>query len=280
MAKRTIFALLALPLFFAVIYFLPPVFMAVCVAALSVISVFELLWQTGIVREKRLIWVPVLSAVVIPFMFYYRIFEQYLIPLIFAVTLALFIIWIFNYKKIDHLKVTATFFAGTVIPVFFSMAIMIFRMGYNSWNYDGKYLILIPFIGAWMTDTGAYLTGKLFGKTKLMPELSPKKTVEGAIGGIIGSTLGMLVYGFIMERFLMPVVDYKALAIIGVVLSVIAQIGDLSMSAIKRAYGLKDYREVIPGHGGILDRFDSVLFCLPAGYILLEYLFVFPGFGL
>ena len=124
-------------------------------------------------------------------------------------------------------------------------------------------MYLICFIGAWMTDIFAYFCGMLLGrggKHKLIPDVSPKKTVEGSIGGIVFCTLSLVLFGFIVER-IAPEFQANLLifALAGVFVSVVAQIGDLSMSVIKRTYGIKDYGKLFPGHGGILDRFDSVL---------------------
>jgi phosphatidate cytidylyltransferase len=126
---------------------------------------------------------------------------------------------------------------------------------------DGKYLYLICFIGAWVTDTFAYFAGRLFGKHKLIPEISPKKTIEGSIGGIVFCVIAMVLYGWIVVQITNGAVraNYWMLAVSGLFVSFVSQIGDLTMSAVKRTYGIKDYGKLFPGHGGVLDRFDSVL---------------------
>lgn len=128
---------------------------------------------------------------------------------------------------------------------------------------NGKYIYLLAFLCAWITDIFAYFVGRFFGKHKLIPSISPKKTVEGAIGGLIFCIVTMLVFGFVIEKFFNPEGIFKAnyliLAVSGLFISVVSQIGDLIMSAIKRHYGIKDYGKIFPGHGGILDRFDSVI---------------------
>jgi phosphatidate cytidylyltransferase len=112
-----------------------------------------------------------------------------------------------------------------------------------------------------MTDIFAYFTGRFLGKHKLIPAVSPKKTVEGAIGGIVFCVGSVALYGFILERFFISGrnANYVVLAISAVFMSVVSQVGDLIMSVIKRHYGIKDYGKLLPGHGGILDRFDSVM---------------------
>ncbi len=124
---------------------------------------------------------------------------------------------------------------------------------------SGKYIYLLIFIGAWMTDTFAYFTGVFFGKHKLIEDVSPKKTIEGSIGGIFFCALSFVVFGIIVDIFFDRTANILFLALSGVFISVISQIGDLIMSVIKRHYGIKDYGKLFPGHGGMLDRFDSVL---------------------
>ena len=119
------------------------------------------------------------------------------------------------------------------------------------------------FLGAWICDTFAYFTGVLIGKHKLIPEISPKKTIEGSIGGIIFTIIGFIVYGLIMNSFFEAQLSYVYLAILGLALSVVSQVGDLIASAIKRQYSIKDFGNIFPGHGGVLDRFDSVMLSAP-----------------
>ncbi len=135
----------------------------------------------------------------------------------------------------------------------------------------GKYLAWLPFI-AWICDTFAYFTGVAFGKHKLCPILSPKKTIEGAVGGVVGSVLAGVLFGYVYATYADPGMDVKkaiiSFAVITLVAGIISQIGDLIASGIKREHGIKDYGNLIPGHGGIMDRFDSVIFITPAIYFL------------
>jgi phosphatidate cytidylyltransferase len=133
----------------------------------------------------------------------------------------------------------------------------------------GKYYILLPFVSAFCSDAFALFAGMLFGKHKLAPELSPKKTVEGSIGGFAGSVLCVCLYAFIVNRVWGLTPHYGMLVVYGILGSAISQLGDLSFSYIKREYGIKDYGNIFPGHGGVLDRFDSVIFCAPLTATLL-----------
>lgn len=123
---------------------------------------------------------------------------------------------------------------------------------------NGKFAFPLIFISAWMTDACAYGVGRKLGKHKLCPKISPKKSVEGAIGGIAGNIIGFIIYAVIIHIFTQTTPKYIALIITAAVLSVISQLGDLIMSLVKRRFGIKDYGKIIPGHGGMLDRFDSI----------------------
>ena len=149
--------------------------------------------------------------------------------------------------------VAAVYMSVTYVTVSFT------SMALTRYMQNGAYIFGIVFVAAWMCDIFAYFTGRFFGKHKLAPHLSPKKTIEGSIGGIIFSILGCMLYGFVVSKATGLNARYLVLAALGLVLSVISQIGDLWASLIKREYGIKDYGKILPGHGGIMDRFDSIL---------------------
>ena len=134
---------------------------------------------------------------------------------------------------------------------------------------DGALIVWLIFIGAWGSDTCAYCVGVLFGKHKIAPVLSPKKSLEGCIGGVVGAAAIGAIYALITKDYITEVSNpILAFAVIGAASSVISQIGDLAASAIKRNHDIKDYGKLIPGHGGILDRFDSIIFTAPIVYYL------------
>ena len=131
---------------------------------------------------------------------------------------------------------------------------------------DGIYVVWLIFVSSWVSDTFAYFTGVLFGKHKMTPKLSPKKSIEGAVGGTLISTIVGAVYGYFVSGYISEVISFPALtfAIASFAGALLSIVGDLAASAIKRNYEIKDYGRLIPGHGGILDRFDSVIFTAPA----------------
>ena len=166
--------------------------------------------------------------------------------------------------------VAAVFMAISYVAVSFT------SMALTRYLKNGSYVFGLVFVAAWVCDSFAYFTGRFFGKHKLAPHLSPKKTIEGSIGGIIFAILGCMLYGLIIEKAFEVDANYIALAIIGLILSIISQIGDLWASLIKREYGVKDYSQMMPGHGGIMDRFDSII---AISTILMAISMVFPPFN-
>ncbi len=170
---------------------------------------------------------------------------------------------VFGHKKYNIVDVCATAFGIAYIPFLMSFLIMLRNMEY------GNILIWLIFIGAWGTDTLAYTFGRLFGKRKIIPEISPKKTIAGAIGGILGCILLMVIYGIIVNNYFDLNIKYIALILLGLFCGVISQIGDWAASAIKRYVDVKDFGNIMPGHGGVLDRFDSILFVAPVIYYVL-----------
>ncbi|MGL4731636.1 MAG: phosphatidate cytidylyltransferase [Clostridium sp.] len=177
--------------------------------------------------------------------------EMFSYIIVFTTFLAMFIP-VFN-TKYNFIDVATTIFGFLYVSVFFSLMPLIESME------NGSYLIWLVFISSWGCDTLAYYSGRFFGKHKLIPKVSPKKTVEGAIGGLLGSVLGCTIYGYIISGFGVDVSIYNYV-IIGILGGIVGQLGDFVASSIKRHAKIKDYSNLIPGHGGILDRFDSILF--------------------
>ncbi len=176
--------------------------------------------------------------------------------------LYMFAVTVFSKGKIA-IDNAAVFYMMTLYMTAAFGSVMLLRQSEN-----GQYLYLLPFIGAWVSDTFAYFTGRAIGKHKLIPEVSPKKTIEGSIGGIVFTAVSFVVYGIIIHKVSALDMDCVGLAVTGAVISVVSQIGDLSASVVKRHYGIKDYGRLFPGHGGVLDRFDSVLATAPVLYLL------------
>ena len=181
-------------------------------------------------------------------------------------------------KGIPFAAVTCAVFAGLVFPLMLSCLLRLRLLG----NL-GPALVFLPLAISFGSDTFALFAGMLCGKHKLAPKVSPKKTVEGAIGGLIGGVIGMTLFKLIADSIVLsvdvyppiemaagPQFSWAAVFVLGIIGSAISQIGDLSFSVIKREFGVKDYGNLLPGHGGILDRFDSVTFAAPAVWLTLQ----------
>ena len=173
-------------------------------------------------------------------------------------------------KIVGFSDVAAVFTSVSYVTVSFTSLSLMRYM-----NNGGKIFGLV-FVAAWMCDTFAYFTGRFFGKHKLAPYLSPKKTVEGSVGGILFAIIGCMVYGLIVEAFTDLEANFVVLGLLGLVLSVISPIGDIWASLIKREHGIKDYSRMLPGHGGVMDRFDSIL---AISTVLMAVCMKFPPFA-
>ena len=154
-----------------------------------------------------------------------------------------------------------------LVPQAMSCIVRIDRMD----SENGLFLLVMGLCGAWIADTGAYFTGVAFGKHKLCPEISPKKTIEGFVGGIVVTGI-VFVAATAIRAGKFQLSSACILFVMGAVCAVIGTVGDLSASMVKRQIGFKDYGKIMPGHGGMMDRFDSVLFVLPTFYVMTELL--------
>lgn len=265
MVKRVVtgIALVALLLLVALVC---PLWVAkVLVVVLCVWAVMEFLSALKTVKSKGLHLCAILMAAAVPLVTWF--FDSFLSwrILVTAFVLALFCVWMRDRenKTADFVGISSAFLTATVLPLFFSSIIRILSME------NGRALLFMPFIAANVTDTFAFFIGSAFGKHKLAPYISPKKSVEGAVGGLVGCVCAFLLYGVILQSGFEMTVNLWALALYGVVGSVAGMLGDLALSLVKREHQIKDYGNVLPGHGGLLDRFDSLLFAAPAIEILL-----------
>lgn len=271
MAKRIITALVALGLFLPVLIFSGHeigryVFIAV-IGVLSLVSMYEICDCFGLFK-KFFISIPMLlfsvaSTVITIFFSDSEKYAEYLMFSAFAFIFIVFSVAMFHNGSIKYSQ--AASLAATALYIVYGF-ISIVNLRYAEY---GAYIFLLVFIGAWATDTGAYFTGVLFGKHKLIPEVSPKKTVEGAVGGVIGCIAGYLIFGLCMQQFYSFNANYTALACVAVLISVVSQFGDLIASYIKRENGIKDYGFIFPGHGGVMDRFDSIIAVAPVLFCIV-----------
>ena len=263
---RFVSAMVGLVLFFIVI-FANQLVLDIALGTLILFMLFEffhsykfgfLLTSVGLIGSAALLGVLTFER--------YDIFAFALV----AYIVLLIAIAIFCHKKISFGDITTVLFATVYIGFFTSFIARIRALDEN-----GLYYLFLIFICAWMTDTGAYFSGRFFGKHKLAPEISPKKTVEGSIGGIVCAIIGCIVLGVVAHYIAGAQPKYLVLALLGAVGSCLAQLGDLIGSLIKRTCGVKDFGNIMPGHGGALDRFDSVIMVSP--FIYYVCLFMLEG---
>lgn len=188
----------------------------------------------------------------------------YLFLAVIMILAAFMFLYVFTFPKYRAEQVMCAFFNVAYAPVMLSFIYLVRSLPY------GVYSVWMIFISSWICDTCAYAVGILIGKHKMVPRLSPKKSIEGAVGGVVGSALTGALYGyFIVEPVITEQKITWGFVLISAVGAVISQIGDLTASAIKRNHEIKDYGKLIPGHGGVMDRFDSVIFTAPMIYLLV-----------
>ena len=271
MGKRILVAVVCIPLIFVIFYLLPPIFLPIMISALSMVAVHEVLWSTGFVKNPKISALSIALSGVIPFWVFIGEGMRSALVGIFLYFLLIFVVAISSHYTVTLEKMGGSFFFAMLIPYFLSSFV---RLSQQSL---GDYLILIPLVAAFTSDAFALFAGMAFGKHKLAPELSPKKTVEGAVGGFVGSVVCCLIYGAVMQFGFQLRVNYGIFVLYGALGSIVSQIGDLSFSYIKRQYDLKDFGNIFPGHGGVLDRFDSVIFCAPLIEILVHFLPAIQG---
>lgn len=266
MRKRIITAVFLVPLLLAVLLFAPKIMTAILVACMSALAVYELLCGTGLVRHWRLVAYSVVVAFSIPIWCYFGMVSAWGVLIILVFFCAVFGEIMACHVKVRFEKVCICLVAGIIVPCLFSSLVRIIA------PTNGRYLILIPFVVAFLSDTGAYFIGCRYGKHKLAPVISPKKSVEGVVGGFLFAVAGMLLYTAVMQLVFGLQVNYWLAILYGVVGTAADVFGDLCFSVIKRQTGIKDYGNLIPGHGGILDRFDSMLVVAPLMELLLAAL--------
>jgi phosphatidate cytidylyltransferase len=267
MKTRIISAIVGIILLAGAFLLYGTIWFTIILDAVSLIAVYELLKSTGVLKHKALALASMIYSAYIPFLSY-PILQKLFVPITFIFVVSLFIIFLKKHKEIRFSDISASFFFALLYPFSFSTLILI---GKETLEFSAFYLLL-AFSAAWVSDTGAYFTGLALGKRKLCPEISPKKTVEGAIGGLISAVVAFVVISVIFTSIYDNLtVNYLYLLIIAPIASVLGMIGDLSASVIKREYGIKDYGNIMPGHGGVMDRFDSILFVLPFIYLVIKF---------
>ena len=264
MKVRLISAAIFIPILLLLLMVAPTIVTAIVWGLLLAIAVYELLYCTGLVRSRKLVIYSAVMALAVTIWSHYGSIHAF-----GMLGLMVFIAVLFGELMRSHVKVTFDMIclcvvAGFVIPLLLSSLIRILIM-----SRIGRYMVLIPFIVAFGSDAGAYFAGRFFGQHKLAPVISQHKTIEGVIGGMVSAVVLMLIYGIILQFAFEFRINYGYVIIYALLGSVVGVFGDLCFSVIKRQTGIKDYGNLIPGHGGVLDRFDSMMMVGPLMEALL-----------
>ena len=274
MKQRILVAVVGIPLLLAVLCWAPDWATALLLAALSVIAAHELLTAVcGAEKAKRWTALPAVTGALVIAAVYFS-GEHYadspagmvLRWLIAAAVLALLLASVLTYGRPGALvlqDVCVMAVAGLVIPWAFSCMLQLRMLPH------GAGMVLMPLVAAFCSDSAALFTGMACGRHKMAPLVSPHKTVEGALGGIAGGVVGMVIFRLVFYFCTLVPLHIGWCVVIGLAGALMGELGDLSFSVIKRQVGIKDYGRLLPGHGGVLDRFDSVLFAAPMIWMIV-----------
>lgn len=266
MKSRLLVAAVGIPLLLVILLVCPKLVTVLAVSVLSAIGARELLHTTGILPHGRMVGYSMLAAFLVPVWGYFGspILVGAVGVLVFG--LLLFAEALAAYPEVKFSGVTGALFAGLAVPMCLGSIARIQLMD------QGRYLVLVPIMIPFIADAGAYFAGRALGKHKLAPVLSPNKTVEGSVGGFAAGVLSMVLYGLVMQFGFGMAYNYLYGALYGVLGALVSMMGDLAFSMIKREHGIKDYGTLFRAHGGVLDRFDSVIFAAPVVELLVRLL--------
>lgn len=273
MKQRVISSAVGLVLLAVVLALFDTIVVNIVVALIALLAVYEMFSATGCWSFRPLSVPATIFAAAIPFLSS-RLLSRVIPLTCYLYVLVLFSVLLRNHKKIHIEQLAVVFTFSLMIP--FSLSTLVYQRDWNG-TVLGIFYVLLSLGSAWLSDTGAYFAGHAFGKHRLAPIISPKKTVEGAIGGMVFADLAMLLISWLYSLACAAVgcpiqVHYLVIACIMPFLSAVSIVGDLSASIVKRQFGVKDYGSIMPGHGGVMDRFDSALMVAPLVYIISRYL--------
>ena len=261
--SRVLVAVIGVPVLVWVVLWAPSIVMMAALALLAGIAAHELMQCVGLDKTSSLLPLTMISAIFSVEWYFDR--PGYLVIWWTIYVVTAFIYAIVKAGEVKFVQVLAGIFAVMFIPYSFSAFLRLESSGLH------RAYLLLPFILSFACDTFAYLVGCTIGKHKLAPKVSPKKSIEGSIGGLLGNLLCGLLFAFVMDRWFGGSIGYGSMAVLALACGVVAQVGDLSFSLIKREFGIKDYGHLFLAHGGVLDRFDSVLFVTPVIEIILSF---------
>ena len=277
MKARVLFGVIGFVAVLLALYVFPPIVLEIAVALLCLFATYEVLGATKLVHNRLELLLCLLVSVGLAVGHFSVLpldLQDVVQGLIFVLLVGSFAIELKFHDSMNVSQVSWGFFGALIVPYLMLSLVRIFQMDFlpigDTDLQIGQFIVLLPLLAAWGADTCALFAGMFFGKHKLAPVVSPKKTVEGAVGGVVGGAVLVLLAALLMNVFLDLEMPVWAALVLGGVGAVLGEIGDLSFSVIKRQTGIKDYGHIFPGHGGVLDRFDSVLFVAPFAEILFR----------
>ena len=275
--SRILTGIVGAALALVVLLLLPPLVLNIAMAGICAIAMYEVFVVTKMVNHRGLETAAVLFALLAPFLVMLRFMPSAMVVLGFVVLLA-----VIQVRYHDTLPVERTafvFLLSVLVSISFSCLAYLRTTSHRD-ERDGLFYGFLALIIPWMCDIGAYFIGTFFGRHKLCPAISPKKTVEGLIGGIVVSVGSSVLGAYLYQVLALGDSAYVSLwqiALLALLCAPLSVLGDLFASIIKRQSGVKDFGHIMPGHGGIMDRFDSMMFVLPVLYILVQYVpLVYP----
>lgn len=261
MKQRLISSFFAIILLILVVFSNQYVF-DIAVVLIAAMGIFEVVTALGLAEYKIMTSISVLMPLVFMLISYFA--WEYALAAVFLFIAAYLLVMLFDHKRYSF-KTAAMFM---MISLMVTLAFIYVSLTRHLEN--GILNVFVIFIGSWITDTCAYFTGFAIGKHKLAPSVSPKKTIEGSIGGIVGVTVILAAYTTVFGNIMNITVNITSAVCIGLICGVISQFGDLCASVIKRENNIKDFGKIMPGHGGVMDRFDSFIFVAPVVYYFLN----------
>jgi phosphatidate cytidylyltransferase len=242
-----------------------PIVVLIAVGVLSAVAVWEMLYNTGCIKNKSAVIVAMVYAFLSQLSYGRMFINRDVLAVAYVLVIVAFAV--FGHKNFGLSQITMALSMPIAISfAFYCLAILI-----NRGDGAGLLYFFLIFNFACVSDICAYFVGSAFGKNKLAPEISPKKTIEGAVGGLLGSIIGTFIICIAFELILKININTFALVIVTPLMRIIGMLGDLFASAIKRNFGIKDYGNIMPGHGGVLDRTDSILLVAPVFALFLSY---------
>lgn len=272
MKIRVISSLIGLVVLILILMLFNTIVLNIAVSLISLIAVFELLFATGCYKHRIFFFLSMTFSAFVPF-FSVRFIAENLVLICYVYVLAVLMLLLKTHDRLHVEQVAVGVMCSLLVP--FSLTTLVYQRDSHGITL-GIFYVLISLGSAWLSDTGAYFAGRAFGRRKLAPNISPKKTVEGAIGGAVFAACSMLLVAWLyslLAKWAGYAIDvhYLKLLCIMPLLTAVSIVGDLSASVIKRQFGVKDFGSIMPGHGGVMDRFDSALTVAPLVYLIGQW---------